>query len=142
MFLIVCLRYLSFYEINNKPEIETGLRLRQICSLNLRCWTVQVMAVVQWLALSEANETTSMYSGMVLWATRYDTNKRMLTYNVSYNQLQNNIFITKLIFFEVKYIFQSCDLLKWNLKNKAACIFQIKPNSRPNISYLLRRWIR
>ena len=30
----------SVYEINNKNEIETGVRLRQICSLNLKRLTV------------------------------------------------------------------------------------------------------
>ena len=32
--------YLSLYIINNQSEIETGMRLRQICSLNLRCLTL------------------------------------------------------------------------------------------------------
>ena len=34
------LLYLSLYVINNQFEIETGVRLRQICSLNLRRSTV------------------------------------------------------------------------------------------------------
>ena len=32
--------YLSLYVMNNQSEIETGVRLRQICSLNLRRSTV------------------------------------------------------------------------------------------------------